>query len=72
MACMTEELSVKEAAELTGYSEDHVYHLAQTGRIKARKVLTVWQIDKDDLLAYLARMEEDPRGGPRRRSEKAT
>jgi len=64
---MSEELSVKEAAELTGYSEDHVYYLAQTGRIKARKVVNVWQIDKADLLAYVERMKQDPRGGPRRK-----
>jgi len=69
---MSEELSVKEAAELTCYSKYHVYYLAQTGKVKARKVVSVWQIDRDDLLAYLARMEEDPRGGPRRSNEKAT
>lgn len=64
---MSEELSVKEAAELTGYSEDHIYHLAQTGRIKARKVVSVWQIDKADLLRYKQSMKDDPRGGPRKK-----
>lgn len=62
------EISVRDAAELTGYSQAHIYWLLDTGRVKGRKVVTVWQIDKADLLAYMRKMEADPRGGPRRKS----
>lgn len=65
---MSKELSVKEAAELTDYNEHTVYKLVQAGKVKARKVVSVWQIDKADLLRYVERMKQDPRGGPKNKS----
>lgn len=58
-------ISVKEAAELTGYSVDYVYDLAQQGKIDAQKVGWGWVIDREGILKYMREMEQDPRGGPR-------
>lgn len=49
---MASELTSKEAAELTGYSVDYVQDLAREGKVKARKILTVWLIDRKSLLEH--------------------
>lgn len=45
------EISIKDAAELLGKSERTVRHMAQTGRLPARRVGSRWLIDRDDLLS---------------------
>lgn len=45
------EISIKDAAELIGKSERTVRHMAQTGRLPARRVGARWLIDRDDLLS---------------------
>jgi len=64
---MATELSVREAAELTGYNPDHIYRLLESGKVRGRKVVTVWLVDRDSILAYLERMKDDPRGGPKKK-----
>ncbi|MFQ5343132.1 MAG: helix-turn-helix domain-containing protein [Anaerolineae bacterium] len=65
---MSEEITPKEAAELTGYALAYIWDLCRSGRINARKVAgRVYLIDKADFLAYVERMEQDPRGGPRKK-----
>ena len=48
------EISIKDAAELLGKSERTVRHMAQTGRLPARRIGSRWLIDRDDLLARKA------------------
>lgn len=48
------EISIKDAAELLGKSERTVRHMAQTGRLPARRIGARWLIDRDDLLARKA------------------
>lgn len=43
------ELSIKEAAEVLGKSERTVRHMAQTGRLPARRIGSRWVIRRDDL-----------------------
>jgi hypothetical protein len=64
---MSEEITPREARDLSGYSLDHIWWLCRTGRIKARDISGRYLIDKEDFLAYCERMKQDPRGGPRRK-----
>jgi len=48
------EISIKDAAELLGKSERTVRHMAQTGRLPARRIGSRWLINQDDLIARKA------------------
>jgi excisionase family DNA binding protein len=48
------EISIKDAAELLGKSERTVRHMAQTGRLPARRIGSRWLINQEDLLARKA------------------
>lgn len=59
-------LTTQQAAELAGYTGDHIRRLIKTGRVTARKVSIVWLIDRDSLLAYLKESEKlGERRGPK-------
>lgn len=60
-------ISVTEAAKLSGYHPEHLRELIREGRIKARKVVTVWQIEQASLLAYIRAAEKS---GDKRRGAK--
>lgn len=64
---MAEWLSVKEAAQIAGYHIEHIRRLIRTGEIKGRKIITVWQVNRASLMAYLKRTEDlGDRRGPKR------
>ncbi len=46
-------ISISEATQLCGYHPDHLRTLIRQGRIKGRKVVIVWLVDRSSLLAYL-------------------
>lgn len=48
------EISIKDAAELLGKSERTVRHMAQTGRLPARRIGARWLINREDLLTRKA------------------
>lgn len=48
-------ITVREAANLSGYHIEHIRRLIRTGEIQARKFATVWQVERIALLAYLDR-----------------
>ena len=50
---MTDWISVTEASKLVGYHPERLRELIREGRIAARKIVTVWQIDLASLNAYL-------------------
>ena len=52
---MAEWISITEAAKISGYHKDTLRKLASQGKIKGRKFVTVWQIDRASLQAYLKR-----------------
>ena len=65
---MNEEwISVKQAAELSGYNEEYVRRLLRTGKVGGRKFVTVWQVNQHSLMSYLEASEEsqDQRRSPR-------
>jgi excisionase family DNA binding protein len=64
---MPEWLSVKEAAELSGYHANYIRKLIRKNQIEAEKKGPMWWIDKDSLRAYLeaAQSHDDKRYGPR-------
>ena len=50
---MAEEwITTKEAVELTGYNPEHIRRLARRGKVKAKKWMRDWMIEKTSLLSY--------------------
>lgn len=62
---MSEWLTIAEASEESGYTPVHLQELAREGRIKARKVVTVWLVSKPSLSRYVK--EQSQRGEKRGR-----
>lgn len=50
---MNKWITVKEAAELSGYHVVYVRLLLRAGEIEAQKFATVWQVDRESLEVYL-------------------
>ncbi len=65
---MTEEwLTVQQAAELSGYHPNYIRLIIRTGKVKARKFATVWQVNRTALLAYIRKTEKlGAKRGPKR------
>jgi excisionase family DNA binding protein len=64
---MSDWIGVTEAAKLTGYSVYHLRDLIRAGTLKAQKVITVWQIDRASLDAYIKKQSNKGRRGPKKR-----
>ena len=60
-------ISVKAAAEFSGYSIQYLRRLLRNGRLEGVKISQVWQIKMDSLEAYVrfGKMMQDRRHGPR-------
>jgi len=61
---VAEWISVKKAAEYTGYSEGHIRYLLINGLVEGRKFGRDWFTTKEALDRYLA---TKPRPGPPKR-----
>jgi Helix-turn-helix domain len=46
-------IDIREATRLSGYHADHLRVLIRQGRIRGRKVVIVWLVNRSSLLAYL-------------------
>ena len=46
-------LTVREAAQLSGYHPESIRELIRQGKINARKFSIVYQVDRESLLAYI-------------------
>jgi excisionase family DNA binding protein len=59
-------ISVKAAAEFSGYSLQYLRRLLRSGKLEGVKIGQVWLIDKDTFEAYLkkANQSTDRRFGP--------
>jgi hypothetical protein len=55
---MADWIGVTEAANLSGYHPEHLRELIRNGKVRARKVVTVWQIDWVSLQAYIRKVEK--------------
>ena len=64
---MTDWISVEEAAELSGYTEEQLRRLIRTQQISASKKGGQWWVDKKSLLAYIkdSQQSSDKRRGPK-------
>ena len=51
-------ISTSEAVKLSGYHVEHLRELMRYGRIKARKVVTVWLVSRSSLERYLREQAE--------------
>lgn len=58
-------ISVNDAMKLSGYTANHLRILIRENRIKGRKFVTVWQVNRKSLTAYL--QEQTERGERRGR-----
>jgi hypothetical protein len=58
------EITTEEAHELTGYHPAHLWFLARTGKVKARKLgRKLWLFDRHSLLEW----QRNARPGPKPR-----
>lgn len=46
-------LSIADAARLTNYNPESIRRLIRQGKIKAKKVVIVWLVEKQSLLDYV-------------------
>ncbi len=51
-------LTVNDAAKLSGYHPESIRELIRQGKIKARKFSIVYQVNRESLLAYIAKAKE--------------
>jgi len=64
---MAEWISVSQAATFAHYDADYIRKLIRAEKIKARKFVTVWQVDQASLRAYLAQQaKRGERRGPKK------
>ena len=52
-------LTVKEAADMSGYHPEHIRRLVREGKIEARKIVTVWLVNRSSLQNYLDEQKRD-------------
>jgi excisionase family DNA binding protein len=50
-------LTVNEAAKLSGYHPERIRELIRENKINAYKFSIVWQVDRQSLLEYVAKMQ---------------
>ncbi len=55
---MAEWITTQEAAEMTGYTPEHVRRLVTSGKVKGQRWGRDWQIDRRSLLAYVKAAEK--------------
>jgi hypothetical protein len=62
-------LTVREAANLSGYNEDHLRELIRDKKtIVAQKFSVVWMVSRKSLLAYMAQQEKmGKKRGPKKK-----
>ncbi len=66
---MTKWISVTEASKISNYHPEHLRELIREKKLKARKIVTVWQIDQASLDTYLRRREKQgEKRGPKKRA----
>jgi len=66
---MADWISVEEAAEMSGYNQEHIRRLIRWGLISAKKKGGQWWVDKGSLQVYVkeSQKSEDSRRGPKSR-----
>lgn len=64
---MDEWITTGEAVNISRYNAEYVRRLVRTGKLKARKFGTVWQVSRASLQEYIRETEHsrDRRRGPK-------
>ena len=66
MTKKNELLTVNEAAKLSGYHPERIRELIRENKITAYKFSIVWQVDRQSLLDYVAKMQaQGEKRGPK-------
>lgn len=60
-------LTIKQIAEIYGYSTSHVTKLVRGGKIKGQRVADIWLIDPQSAAEYAA---NPPKSGPHKLAER--
>lgn len=55
---MADWISVTEAAREFAYHPESIRELIRDGKVKGRKIITVWQVDRKSLAAYIRKAEK--------------
>lgn len=56
-----------EAAEISGYHPDSLRRLLREGNLAGKKIATVWLVDRQDLMRFMAEAQErGVKGRPKR------
>lgn len=55
---MGEWITTEEAAQISGYGREHIRDLARLGKLKAKKVATVWLVSRKSLEAHIRKTHE--------------
>jgi hypothetical protein len=50
-------LTVREAVELSGYSDEHITRLIRGGNLNACKVSIIWLVDRESLIVYVKKTQ---------------
>lgn len=58
MAKKNELLTVSEAAKLSGYHPERIRELIRENKVTACKFSIVWQVDRQSLIDYLAKVQK--------------
>jgi excisionase family DNA binding protein len=51
-------ITTEEAAEISGYHQEHIRRLIRAGKLKGRKFLIVWQVGRSSLLGYVRKQDQ--------------
>ncbi len=51
-------LTVRDAAKLANYHEEHVRRLIRNGEIVGKRVVIVWLVSRTSLLSYVAKQTD--------------
>jgi excisionase family DNA binding protein len=54
---VSDQISVEEAAEVSGYSAEYIRRLIRKGNVEAQHKGTMYWVNRDSLRAYLEEME---------------
>jgi hypothetical protein len=63
-------ITVGQAAEISGYNQEHIRRLLREGFLIGRKFGIVWQVNRTSIVVYLseAQTSEDRRHGPKKQT----
>lgn len=62
------ELTIKEAAEISGYSRAYLAELLEKEKLQGRKIGPMWLVKEESLRAYMAQPHKPGPKGPKKKN----